>query len=237
MKTLSRLLLALFSASAIVACENDNSDTGNATTGGSASSTGGSSAVGGAATGGTHSGGTTTGGMSATGGAATGGGAGQANMSLCAKYGGAENVAKVVRMNVIGAIAGDCRINTFFTSLSADAFKRVDDCLTIQVQELFGCPGITYAGAKASNGLACRSMVAAHTGLGISTGDFDALIEDTVAGLTEAGVAGADIGAAAPSLLGLKPAIVESASTSPTKGMCVNATGGAGGAGGAGGSH
>src|SRR5690606_9929570 len=66
--------------------------------------------------------------------------------SLCAKYGGADNVASVVQNQVIGAIAGDCRVNTFFTSLSEDAFTRVGECLTIQVQELFGCEGIVYAG-------------------------------------------------------------------------------------------
>jgi hemoglobin len=148
-------------------------------------------------------------------------------MSLCAKYGGAANVAQVVRVNVIGAIAGDCRISSFFTSLSTDAFTRVEDCLTIQVQELFGCPGITYAGATASNGLACRSMAASHAGLGISTGDFDALIEDTVAGLTEAGVSAEDIGAAAPALLGLKPDIVEAPETNtPTRGICAGGAGG-----------
>ncbi len=227
MKFLPSLLLMVCATSASTACSSDNTST--TTTGGAASAMGGATHTGGASpTGGTHTGGTTSGGSGGTPG--TGG---SGDMSLCAKYGGANNVAKVVQMNVIGAIAGDCRINTFFTSLAPDAFKRVNDCLTIQVQELFGCPGITYAGAKASNGLVCRSMVAAHTGLGISTGDFDALIEDTVAGLTAAGVAAADIGAAAPSLLGLKPEIVESAATNtPTRNMCAGGGGGAAGTGG-----
>lgn len=147
--------------------------------------------------------------------------------TLCAKYGGADNVAAVVQTNVIGEIAADCRINTFFTSLSTDAFTRVNDCLTIQVQELFGCEGISYAGAMASNGLECRSMAEAHEGLGISDGDFGALIEDVVAGLQEAGVEQADIDAAAPALLGMQDAIVEdSGNDATTQMMCAGGSGG-----------
>lgn len=148
--------------------------------------------------------------------------------SLCAKYGGAANIATVVQTNVIGEIAADCRINTFFTSLSENEFTRVNDCLTIQVQELFGCSGITYEGSKDSNGKVCRSMVDAHRGLLISDGDFMALIEDVVAGLQDAGVAQADIDAAAPALLGMQADIVEKDGVDdPTKLMC--AAGGSGG--------
>ncbi len=148
--------------------------------------------------------------------------------SLCAKYGGAESVASVVQTNVIGEIAADCRINTFFTSLSEKEFTRVHDCLTIQVQELFGCEGIVYEGSKDSNGKVCRNMVDAHQGLQISDGDFMALIEDVVAGLQDAGVAQADIDAAAPALLGMQEDIVEKDGVEdPTKLMC--AAGGSGG--------
>ncbi|MFO0747774.1 MAG: hypothetical protein U1F43_19230 [Myxococcota bacterium] len=92
---------------------------------------------------------------------------------------------------------GDCRINTFFTSLTPTELDHVVQCLSIQVEGLFGCEGVSYAGSKDSNGVACRSMVEAHTGLKISQGDFDALIEDVVSGLSAAGVAEADINAAA----------------------------------------
>ena len=129
--------------------------------------------------------------------------------TLCAKYGGANAIDQVVRTNVIGAIAEDCRINAFFTTLSEAAFTRVNDCLSIQVQALFACEGVSYQGAADSNGLPCRSMADAHRGLGISSADFDALIEDVVAGLSEAGVEDADIQAAAPALLGMEPDVVE----------------------------
>jgi hypothetical protein len=130
---------------------------------------------------------------------------------------------------VIGQIAADCRINTFFTSLSEDYFTRVNDCLTIQVHELFGCDGITYTGAKDSNGSECRSMADAHAGLGISKGDFDALIEDVVAALQAYNVEEADINAAAPALLGMESDIVEDSSTDNTQAVCGGGAGGTGG--------
>jgi hypothetical protein len=64
-------------------------------------------------------------------------------------------------------------------------------------------------------------MADAHAGLGISQGDFDALIEDVVAGMTEAGIESQDIAAAAPALLGMQPDIVENADeVMATKAMC-----------------
>jgi hemoglobin len=143
------------------------------------------------------------------------GGAGGADAkSLCEKYGGKASVGSVVADKIVPEIAGDCRISPFFTSLPKDRLTRVVDCLSIQVEELFGCEGVKYVGSKASNGLACRSMAAIHGGLGISTGDFDALLEDVVAGLTAAGVDSADIAMAAPALIGLKADIVDEADQS-----------------------
>jgi hypothetical protein len=153
--------------------------------------------------------------------------AGNPAPSLCAKYGGAGVVDSVVKNQVLGAIADDCRINVFFTSLTSDGLTRVADCLSIQVQELFGCEGVVYAGSEASNGLACRSMADAHLGLGISAGDFNALIEDVVAGLTAAGVEAADIGAAAPALLGMQDDIVEDSDEGTTHMMCTVSDAGA----------
>lgn len=147
--------------------------------------------------------------------------AGNPAPSLCAKYGGAGVVDSVVKNQVLGAIADDCRINVFFTSLTSDGLTRVADCLSLQVQELFGCEGVVYAGSEASNGLMCRSMADAHLGLGISAGDFNALIEDVVAGLTAAGVEAADIGAAAPALLGMQDDIVEDSDEATTHRMCM----------------
>jgi hypothetical protein len=147
--------------------------------------------------------------------------------SLCAKYGGAGVIKGAITQHVIPTIAADCRVNGFFASLSNDQLTRLSDCLSIQAQELFGCEGITYAGAQASNGLVCRSMTAAHAGMGISGGDFDALIEDVVTGLGAAGVEQDDIGAAAPALLGMKEDITETSDEQPSAPMCSDDDGGA----------
>ncbi len=193
--------------------------------GGSAGSSAGRGGSAGTGTGGMASGGTggTTGGSDGAGGSAGTGGTAQ---TLCAKYGGAANVANVIKTKVIPEIAGDCRINTFFTSLTSAGLNHVVECLSIQAQELFSCPGVTYAGSKDSANMTCRSMVEAHRGKAISKGDFDALIEDVVAGLGAAGVAQADIQAAAPALLGMQGAIVENQATTPSKNMCDGGTDG-----------
>jgi hypothetical protein len=162
--------------------------------------------------------------------AGSSGSSGSAGTTLCAKYGGADAVAGVIKNQVIGEVAADCRISAFFTTLSVDGLTRVSDCLAIQAQELFGCPGVTYTGASASNGLPCRSMAAAHAGLAISDGDFMALLEDVAAGLGNAGVEDGDIAAAAPALMGLKPDIVENSATAPTHAACDAGGAGDGGA-------
>lgn len=144
-----------------------------------------------------------------------------ADRSLCQKYGGAGVIDSVITGPVVSKLAGDCRINTFFTSLSETALNHVAECLSIQGQEVFGCKGVTYAGSMDSKGAACRSMAAAHLGLSISDGDFQALLDDVVAALTEAGVASGDIAAAAPAFLGLKDDIVEQDGvTTPTQADC-----------------
>jgi hypothetical protein len=167
-------------------------------------------------TGGTSTGGS--GGSGASGG--TGGSAGGAQ-TLCQKYGGPGTVETAIGL-VVQEIGNDCRINSFFATAN---LAHVQGCLTIQAQELFQCEGITYAGSD-FEGTPCRSMKDAHAGLGIGKGDFDALIDDVVKGLTAAGVESADIQAAAPALLGMESDIVENASaTDPTMSSCDGGTG------------
>ena len=233
MRALSVAISALLSVALIYGCGDDDDDDmsgGGASSG--ATSKGGSGGKGGSSG---NGGKTASGGETASAGADAGGAGGAGpQQSLCEKYGGEDNVATVVEMNVIGAIAADCRISAHFTELPADDFTHVVECLTTQVQELFGCEGIIYAGSESSTGMPCRSMIEAHAGLGISKGDFDALIEDVVSGLTEAGVEDADIAAAAPALLSLEDAIVEDESTAETKAACAGgASAGGAGSGGA----
>jgi hypothetical protein len=140
--------------------------------------------------------------------------------TLCGKYGGPMNIMTVMRENVLGEIAADCRVAGFFAPLRETTVGHIAECLGIMAQELFGCPGVVYEGSMSSYDKPCRDMRSAHLGLGISQGDFDALIEDVVVGLTAAGVEEADIMAAAPALLGMQGDIVESTSTTPTKLTC-----------------
>lgn len=227
---ISLALLVGVGATAVACSSDDDTTTTTGGTGGSGGSTAGSAGKGG-------SGGSTagsvgkggSGGSTVIGGAGEGGAGGAApTQSLCDKYGGTDAIAQVMSVDVIPAIANDCKINVFFTSLSTADFKHVGECLTTQVQELFGCDGVTYGGSKDSSGATCRSMKVAHTGLGISKGDFDALLGDVVAGLTKAGVSASDIAAAAPALLNMESDIEEApASSTLTQDMCVAGAGGA----------
>jgi hypothetical protein len=168
-----------------------------------------------------------TGGTAEAGKGGGGGEGGSGAQTLCDKYGGAKNIGDAITKKVIPKIAGDCRINAFFAQLPEEHFVRLQDCLSLQAEELFMCPGVKYEGSKASNQLPCRSMKVAHAGMGVGSGDFDALIEDVAAGLAEAGVDAKDIGAAAPALVGLKSDIVEKADAkTPTMAMCTADDGG-----------
>jgi hypothetical protein len=156
--------------------------------------------------------------------AGSGGTAGSGTGTLCAKYGGKDNVASAIKEKVVPELTGDCRINAFFSSLSAARVTHLKDCLAIQAQELFGCPGVKYQGSKSSNDMECRSMKVAHAGLGSSAGDFDALIEDVAKGLKAAGIEDADIATAGEALMGLKGDIVEADKSDRTKSKCDGGT-------------
>lgn len=137
--------------------------------------------------------------------------------TLCSKYGGAAGIERAIKQYVLEELATDCRVGLHFVTLPANRLARFSDCLSYQAQELFGCPGVTYAGSKSPNGLVCRDMKTAHAGLGLSTGDFDAVLADVASGLLKAGVAQQDIEAIAPVLLGLEAQIVESPVDAPTR--------------------
>jgi hypothetical protein len=184
------LCIGACGALAVMACGGDDDTSDSAGTGGNkAGSTGGAGSK-----------------------ADSGGVGGTGSNTLCAKYGGKGNIATVIKEKVIPELTGDCRINAFFSSLSAARVTHLQDCLAIQAEELFACPGVKYEGAKSSNDMECRSMKVAHTGLKASGGDFDALIEDVAKGLKAGGVEDADIATAGAALGGLEDDIVENAS-------------------------
>lgn len=142
---------------------------------------------------------------------------------LCDKYGGYATVEAVVGL-LVGNLVADCRISAFFTALTPERQQHLGDCLTKQVAVLMHCPGIKYD--TDSNGADCRDMKTTHHGLGIRATDFDALIEDVVATLQQAGVEQADIEAMAPALLFLKDDIVTNSAPGAAKDTCDAGDGG-----------
>lgn len=130
-----------------------------------------------------------------------------ASATLCFKYGGAANVEKAIKQDVLFELATDCRIGPHVTTLPADHLARLGDCLAIQAQELFGCPGIKYAGSMSPNGLPCRG--AASADLGLASDASEALLFDIARGLANAGVAREDVRRVAPSLAGVEGDVAE----------------------------
>jgi hypothetical protein len=215
MRMSSRALLVCFALglAAFTGCgDDDDDDSPTSGSGGSGAKSGSGGAAGKSGAGGKAGGGSDAG---------KGGGGGG---TLCSKYGGKDNVGKVIEQKVVPELLADCRINAYFVDLTAARKTHLSDCLAIQAQELFGCPDVKYQGSKSSSGSECRSMKAAHVGLGLSEGDLDALLEDVGKGLKAGGVSDADIGTAAAALLGFKGDIVETDDPkTPTQDECDDA--------------
>jgi hypothetical protein len=144
---------------------------------------------------------------------------GDAGGALCRKYGAAA-IEKAVREDVLVELATDCAVGSHFLGLRADLLARFSDCLTIQVQELFGCPGIAYQGSKSPNGLRCADM---ESELPISEGDYGAMLLDIVQGLTSAGISAPDIASVVPGLSALEGVQVRNPSAGFTRSTCDDA--------------
>jgi hemoglobin len=91
--------------------------------------------------------------------------------TLYQRLGGKQAITAVVD-DFVGNVARDRRINRFFAKTNIPRLKRL---LVEQICAGSGGP-CTYTG---------RSMKAAHRGLGIRNGDFNALVEDLVKSLNK----------------------------------------------------
>jgi hemoglobin len=94
--------------------------------------------------------------------------------SLYDRLGGKKAITAVVD-EFVGRVAADTRINAFFAATATDA-KRLATFkgkLVDQICEASGGP-CKYTG---------KDMKSAHMGMGISSGDFNALVEDLVGAL------------------------------------------------------
>ena len=91
--------------------------------------------------------------------------------SLYERLGGLEAITSVVD-SIVARCAGDDRINGKFERTDVPRLKKM---LVDQVCEATGGP-CTYIG---------RDMQRTHDGMGVTAGEFDALVEDLVATLDE----------------------------------------------------
>ena len=89
--------------------------------------------------------------------------------SLYDRLGGKEAITAVVD-EFVARVAADIRINGFFAKTDIPHLKG---CLVDQICEASGGP------CKCT----CRSMKDTHAGMGVSTADFNALVEDLVGAL------------------------------------------------------
>ena len=91
--------------------------------------------------------------------------------SLYDRLGGKDAITAVVD-DFVARVAADTRINGFFANTD---IPRLKQCLVDQICEASGGP-CNYT---------CRDMKSAHAGMGVSTADFNALVEDLVATLDQ----------------------------------------------------
>jgi hemoglobin len=122
-----------------------------------------------------------------------------AGKTLYERLGGKPAIVAVVD-EFVGRVAADTRINGFFAATAADparlaAFKGK---LVDQICQASGGP-CTYRG---------KDMKSAHAGMGISSAQFDALVEDLVGALDHFKVAATDKSALLGVLGPMKPDIV-----------------------------
>lgn len=98
--------------------------------------------------------------------------------SLYQRLGGNEAVVAVID-DFVGRCAADSRINQKFARTDVPRLKKM---LVDQVTAATGGPA-TYTG---------RSMAETHDGMGVTAGEFDALVGDLVATLDQFGVPAAE---------------------------------------------
>lgn len=115
--------------------------------------------------------------------------------SLYTRLGGHEAIKAVVD-DFVGRCAGDSRINAKFGRTDVPRLKAM-----LADQDCAGSGGpCTYAG---------RDMASTHAGMGVTAGEFDALVEDLVATLEQFNVPKAEQGELLGVLGPMRPDIVE----------------------------
>ena len=192
----SRIAAALTAALAVglVACSDDG---GGSTTASGAPKEGTSSSSGGAAGGGATEG-------------------SDAKGTLYERLGKKEGIAKALTAIVDAALMNPDVASYFFFQVQDPVpaghptRAQIEECLTLQLSAAAGGPE-TYP-ATVSGGFTCRSMAAAHAGLGIPPGTFDDFVTIAAGVLKGAGVADEDIGTIGTVLVGTKADVAQDTS-------------------------
>lgn len=112
---------------------------------------------------------------------------------------GQKAAIEVVVDKFLANVVADSRINASFAHLDADGVAKFRGHLIDQICQATGGP-CTYTG---------KSMKEAHAGMGLNDGHFDALVEDLIKALDEAGVKEADKQELLGALGGMRGDIVE----------------------------
>ena len=115
--------------------------------------------------------------------------------TLYKRLGGMEAISAVID-DFVGRCAADARINGKFARSDVPRLKRM---LVDQVCTATGGP-CTYHG---------RDMATTHRGMGVTAGEFDALVEDLVATLDQFGVGAAEQSELLDALAPMRGDIVE----------------------------
>jgi len=112
---------------------------------------------------------------------------------------------------IVAAEVMDPEIAAFFAPATmaghTPSVVQIKECLVLQVGNAAGGP--EQYPAMVSGGFTCRTMRAAHLGLGVSSAVFDKFVMIAANTLTTAGVAPADVATLGGVLNSTKPDIVE----------------------------
>ena len=135
---------------------------------------------------------------------------GDAGSTLYTRLGGHSGIAAAVDAIVVDETA-DAEIAAFFANVGMPGhptLPQLKACLVNQLGNAAGGPE-AYPGTPAdAMGFQCRSMTAAHAGLGISGTVFDRFVTIAAGTLTRLGVASADVTVVGGVLNGTRASIV-----------------------------
>lgn len=116
--------------------------------------------------------------------------------TMCDRYGYATVEGAMAAL--IPKLQADCRIQRFFGAMPPAALAHMQECMALQVGSIMRCSRggvrIKYPGLD-SKGILCRDMRGSHQSLGIHAEDFDAMMDDVLAVLSDAKISADDLAA------------------------------------------